>query len=141
MGSWKLEGTFEELDGVVGVNPNVGENALGFLHYTADDRVAVIIASAGRKKMAGTHRRTASVEDLAEAARTFDAYAGRFSIRAPDQIIHHIEVNSYENDVGRDFVRRAELNGDRLTLHVPSDRLANGKISRRWHVWRRIAPT
>src|SRR5262245_60232515 len=104
VGSWKLEGSFEEMDGVVSANPNIGENPTGFLHYTADDRVAVVIASAGRKKMAGNHRRTASIEDLAEAARTFDAYAGRFTLSPPDQVIHHIEVNSYENDVGRDFV-------------------------------------
>jgi hypothetical protein len=138
IGSWKLEGSYEDLDGVIGVNPNFGENPVGFLHYTAEDRVAVIIASGGRKKMAGAHRRRASVEDLAEAARTFDAYAGRFTFRAPDQIIHHIEANSYENDVGRDFVRRIELDGDRLTLHVPPDEPDAGKTSKRWHEWRRI---
>jgi hypothetical protein len=56
------------------------------------------------------------MEELAESARTFDAYAGRFSFPEPGLVAHHIEISTFQNDVGTDLVREITLDGDMLTL-------------------------
>jgi hypothetical protein len=138
LGCWRLDRTLEDRGGIVGFNPHFGENPKGLLHYLAGDRVAVTIAFSGRKTMTGLDRLHAPIEELAEAARTFDAYAGRFTLHEPDRITHHIEIASYQNYVGTDFTRRLVLEGDRLSLHVPAYE-ENGATVRRWHEWRRLA--
>lgn len=134
IGCWKLVEALWERDGRIQTNPNLGDNPVGYLHYLAEGRVAVTIALAGRKPMSGAHRRTAPPEELAESALTFDAYAGKFSLQGADRIVHHIEISSYQNDVGRDLVRRVVLEGNRLSLY-PIEFQDDG---RRWLVWERM---
>ena len=133
VGCWRLVHAVELLDSVERPNPNLGTNPTGFLHYLAEGRVAVTVSLDGRKLLSGNHRRTAPREELADAALTFDAYAGTFSLIAPDRIAHHIEISTYQNDVGTDLVRRIVLEGDRLTLYPVEYAQMN-----RWLVWERI---
>jgi len=133
VGCWRLVHAVELLDGVERPNPNLGTNPTGFLHYLAEGRVAVTVSLDGRKLLSGNHRRTAPREELADAALTFDAYAGTFSLIAPDRIAHHIEISTYQNDVGTYLVRRIVLEGDRLTLYPVEYAQMN-----RWLVWERI---
>ena len=134
IGCWKLVQALWERDGIVQTNPNMGGHPTGYLHYLREGRVAVTISLPGRKPMSGTHRRTAPREELAESALTFDAYAGTFSMPAPDRVVHHIEISSYENDVGKDLVRHAVLEDDRLSLY-PVEYQDDGV---RWLVWQRV---
>ena len=133
IGCWKLVAALWERNGEIVANPNLADPT-GYLHYLAEGRVAVTIALAGRKPMSGTHRRTAPRDELAESALTFDAYAGTFSLPGADTVIHHIEISSYQNDVGKDLVRHAVLEGDRLSLY-PVEFQDDG---RRWLVWERV---
>jgi len=133
IGCWKLIHAVELLDGIERPNPNLGTNPTGYLHYLAEGRVAVVVSLDGRKLLSGDHRRTAPREELADAALTFDAYAGTFSLIAPDRIAHHIEISTYQNDVGQDLVRRIVIEGDRLTLYPVEYAQMN-----RWLIWQRI---
>jgi hypothetical protein len=133
LGCWKLIHAVELIDGVERPNPNLGTRPTGYLHYLAEGRVAVVVSLDGRKLLSGDHRRTAPREELADAALTFDAYAGTFSLIAPDRIAHHIEISTYQNDVGKDLVRRIVLEGDRLTLYPVEYAQMN-----RWLVWQRV---
>ena len=140
LGCWKLVEAMEERGGVVHTNPNYGKNPTGFLHYLAEDRVAVVVSLAGRKLLSGGDRRKAPDEELAEAARSFDAYAGTFALLGDGHVSHRIEISTFQNDVGKDLVRRMELTGDRLTLHIPlfSDK---DQVVKRHLTWERVLPT
>ncbi|MBP7336559.1 lipocalin-like domain-containing protein [Niveispirillum sp.] len=138
LGCWQLHAAMEQRGGCTGPNPNYGSRPNGFLYYLPDGRVAVTIANDGRKPLSGTNRRMAPAEELAEAARTFDAYAGRFTLLAPDRIVHHVEVSSCQNEVGTDLVRQLSLNGDLLRLEPPPFH-ENDQTIIRWLVWRRLS--
>lgn len=139
IGCWKLARAVEERDGVIGDNPNYGEAPVGFLHYVPDDRVSVLIVMKERGLMSVPHpqRRLAPVEELADAARTFDGYAGRFVLSGPDEVTHYIEASHFQNQVGEVLVRRVVLEDDLLTLH-PTEYQASGQGVRRWLEWRRL---
>jgi hypothetical protein len=131
LGTWKLEKVWVS-DGDTVVDPAFfGENPYGVISYMPDDRMSVVITHGGRGPIPGG--RAGSDADLLEAARTFVAYAGPFSIRG-EEVVHHIETNSFPNDVGSDYVRHARLEGDTLQLSTPF----HGKTMRLF--WRRHAP-
>lgn len=136
-GCWRLERAMEERGGVERPNPTYGASPTGYLHYLPGGRVAVTIPLGERKPMSGNDRRAAPVEELADAARSFDAYAGRFSLIRGDRIVHHVEVASYQNRVGTDLERGIELEGDLLRLRIPEFD-DNGVTVRRWLEWRRM---
>lgn len=140
LGCWRLERAVEERGGVARPNPTYGAAPTGYLHYLAGGRVAVTIPLGERRRMSGNDRRAAPAEELAESARTFDAYAGRFTLIGGTRIVHHIEVASYQNHVGTDLERGIELEGDLLRLRVPEFD-DNGMIVRRWLEWRRVPTT
>lgn len=139
IGCWKLARAAEERDGIVRDNPNYGEAPTGFLHYVPDDRVAMITVMKERGLMSVPHpqRRLAPVEELAEAARTFDGYGGRFALTGADEVTHYIEASHFQNQVGEVLVRRVVLQGDLLVLH-PAEYQASGQGVRRWLEWRRL---
>jgi hypothetical protein len=138
VGCWRLERALIKRGDVITPNPIYGPNPTGFLHYLPEYRVAVTIPLGPRRLMSSTDRRGGTIEELAESARSFDAYAGRVSFIAPDKIVHHIEVNTYQNYVGTDLVRRVELDGDLLRLFIPVY-TENAVTVQRWLEWRRLA--
>ena len=135
IGCWKLVDAYEDRGGDIRPNPYVGENATGYLHYLAGNRVSLAVSLAGRKPMSVSDRRKAPAEELAESALTFDAYAGRFSFPEPGLIAHHIEISTFQNQVGTDLVREITLDGETLTL-CPV--LKQGE-PRRGLIWQRIS--
>ncbi len=137
VGCWRLERAVIKRGDVIHLNPVFGDHPIGFLHYLPEYRVAVTNQLGPRKLMSSDDRRGGTLEEMAESARTFDAYAGRFSIVEPDTIIHHIEVSTYQNYVGTDLVRRVDLNGDLLKLLMPVYE-EGGVTVRRWLEWRRL---
>lgn len=137
LGCWKLVEAMEDRGGLVRPNPNYGDNPTGFLHYLTEDRVAVVVSLAGREPLTGGDRRKAPDAELAEAARTFDAYAGSFALLGDGRVMHRIEISTFQNDVGTDLIRRVELMGDRLTLHIPMFE-HDGQIVKRHLSWERM---
>jgi hypothetical protein len=96
-----------------------------------------VIAHDGRKPLSSGSRRNAPESELAAAARTLDAYAGRFSIRDEHTVVHHLEVSSFQNDVGTDYIRSVEFVDDELHLGTPRTRVSDG-IRSMVLVWRRV---
>ena len=137
LGSWRLVRTYETIDGTESGKIPLGEGAYGVLHYLPDDRVSVLMANAGRKMMSAG-RYNSGIEETAESAKSFTAYAGRYSLEA-DTIIHHLDICLYENDHGTDYVRFAVLCGNRLTLKMPSLKTSKGHVQ--WCLeWERLVP-
>ncbi len=122
VGTWRLvsasttTSTGERSETPYGLNPE------GFLTYTGEGRIAAMISHSGRKALFSGG---GSLEEQAEAFKTFFGYAGRYTVSA-DKVTHHVEVSSIENYVGRDLVRYVKFQGDRITLVTPPTPV-NGK--------------
>ena len=110
----------------------------GFVTYTADQRVAVIITHSDRKPLSVVDRAGAPAAERADAFATLIAYAGRYRLSG-DSVIHHVEAGSVQNWVGTDLVRRVSFRGDQLVLRSPPTALA-GQVRTYELVWERVGP-
>jgi hypothetical protein len=134
VGTWKLVSTSSTASNGDRNETPYGPSPLGFLAYSADGRVTALISNGGRKSLAfggGT------LEEQAEAFKTFLAYAGRYTLTG-DKVTHHIEISSIQNYVGKDLVRSIKFQEDQITLVTPPTRM-NGKIQTVELIWQRLA--
>jgi hypothetical protein len=122
LGTWKLVSVLSLTTTAVRDEAPFGANPSGFLTYTDDGRVSVVISYGGRKHLSGLP----SPQEQAEAFKTFLAYAGRYTFDG-QQITHHVEVSSIQNFVNRDLVRTVKFEDDRIVLVAPPSSV-NGKI-------------
>jgi len=137
LGTWSLVRAFETRDGRVVDAAPLGPHPSGFIHYLEDGRMAVVIAHDGRAPLSGSSRRDAPDSELAQAARTFDAYAGPYTVRDEHTVVHHLEISSYQNDLGRDYVRTVDFIDGELHLGTPMFQVADG-LRGMYLVWRRL---
>jgi hypothetical protein len=132
VGTWKLVSassttrTGERNDAPYGASPK------GLLTY-ADGRVTALISDDGRKPLSAGG---GNLEEQAEAFKTFLAYAGRYTFDG-DKVIHHVEVSSIQNYVGKDLVRQVKFRGDQVILVTPPTRI-DGKIQTVELIWQRL---
>lgn len=135
IGTWKLISMTHEnlVTGIVA--DDYGPNPVGYLSYSPDGHMIVIITKANRKKL--TNKITASHEAI-ELLNTMTSYAGTYTIK-DKQIVHHIDVAWNPSWVNTNQVRFYKLEGNRLTLTMPpyTDPLL-GKIKVRL-VWKKLS--
>jgi Lipocalin-like domain len=105
---------------------------VGFLTYTPEDRVAVIISYGGRKPLS----LAATIEEQAEAYKTFVGYAGRYALR-DGRITHFVEISSIQSFVSKELIRIIKFEGDRITLVTPPA-VVNGKLQSVRLTWERL---
>ena len=117
VGTWKLV-TATQTDSKGETKPAFGVKPTGFVTYTAEGRMMVIITTEGRKPLSVNDRIAAPATERAEAFATMVAYAGRYSFTG-DKVVHHVEASFMPNQVGTDLVRFVKLQGDRLVLRTP----------------------
>jgi Lipocalin-like domain len=125
VGTWKLVSASSTTSKGEPGEPPFGLNPVGFLTYTGDGRVTVLISNGGRKPLSGGGG-ALTQEEQAEAFRTFFAYAGRYTFSG-DKVTHHLEISSIQNYVGRDLVRSVKFQGDQIILVAPPTPV-NGKV-------------
>lgn len=134
LGTWSLIRTYQTIDGKETGPEPLGQGAKGFIHYMTDDRMAVLMANAGRSRLTKGRYNSGEAE-TAESARSFTAYAGTFEVDG-DIIVHHLDICLYENDNGVDYIRHANLDGDKLTLRMPPVKTKRGEVQ--WSLeWQR----
>lgn len=131
-GTWRLE-RWEMVyeDGRLPECP-LGEDAEGFLIYTADGYVSASLARSRRAPL--------DQGDDSAKARAFDAYfgyAGRYAVRG-GAVIHRIAIAPNPALTGVETLRNVSLEGDRLTLSGPDFAAASPRSHR--IVWRRAEP-
>ncbi|MGA9542758.1 MAG: lipocalin-like domain-containing protein [Candidatus Sulfotelmatobacter sp.] len=133
IGTWRLvsasttTSTGERSETPYGIDP------VGLLTYTHEGRIAAMISHSGRKALFSGG---GSLEEQAEAFKTFFGYAGRYAFGG-DKVTHHVEISSIENYVGRDLVRYVKFQGDRITLVTPPTPV-NGKTLIFELIWERL---
>lgn len=117
VGTWLLQ-TWISTDSESGAVVNVfGEHPTGYLIYTAGGHMAVVLMTEGRDKLSGD-RYNSPVEERARAFSTHVAYSGTYEITS-EGIMHHVKASSFQNWVGTDQFRYAEVVGDTMTVKTP----------------------
>lgn len=136
VGAWKLVSAASTTKNGEPGDPPYGPEPAGVLTYTEDGRMSSLISYGGRKPLSIGGSSSDMQQEQAEAFKTFFAYAGRFHFTG-DKMTHHVEISSIQNYVGKDLLRHARLQGDRLILTAPPT-LVNGKIQSVELVWERL---
>ncbi len=135
-GSWKLVHWKRiSQDGSIGYP--LGEAATGTLIYTADGRMAVHMAAAGRTALDTTDPLGGTVEDRAAAYSGYLAYFGAYSV-ADGQVTHRIEASLYPNWSGAEQTRPYTHEDPSLVLRTPPTTLPDGSVVVNEMSWTRI---
>lgn len=135
VGSWRLVSTQATTpEGKVLASP-MGEHPTGFLVYTAEGRMSLLITHEGRPNLSGD-RLDSPLEERARAFSTMVAYAGSYRVDG-NRLVHHLEAASSQNWVGTDLPRTISFEGNRLKLEAPMQ-ARHGVMQRFEQVWERI---
>jgi hypothetical protein len=135
VGTWKLVSATETNERGE-IRDSYGPTPVGFLTYTADGRVSVVIADSRRKPLSAVPPPT---EEMPDAFSAFVAYAGTYTF-ADDRVTHHIEVAWVQNFANTDQVRPVKLEGDRLMLRKQGFLRGGVQVAYQELVWERLKP-
>ncbi|MGE3246523.1 MAG: lipocalin-like domain-containing protein [Beijerinckiaceae bacterium] len=120
LGCWRLVGVERE-DAVTGEQLDVGMRQSGYISYTPDGRMMVIIAR---------HKPDADDE--------ITCYAARWHVKG-EHVIHDIDLAARAPWKGTKQVRGFRFEGNRLVLSPPvSEDFLHGKVTRRSLTWERV---
>ncbi len=117
VGTWKLlSAKSTSLKG--DVDPYAfGKTPSGYMTFTAEGRMSLIMADDSRKPLSVLDRVAAPTEERAQAFATFVAYAGRYTLTG-DHLVYHVEVSSIQNWVGTDLTRIIAFKGNQLSTRT-----------------------
>ena len=108
VGTWKFL-NYVRTDPSTGKNVKIfGGHPRGWLIYTAEGRMMVIVVPENRKPLEKD-------ADRIEHHKQMVAYTGRYTL-ADGKVIHHVDVAWNEAWIGTDIVRSYNINGDRLII-------------------------
>jgi hypothetical protein len=132
VGTWKLVSASSATSGGERSEAPYGPSPSGLLTYR-DGRVTALISYDGRNSLSAGG---GSLEEQAEAFKTFFAYAGRYVFDGV-KVTHHVEVSSIQNYVGKDLIRNVTFRDDQIILVTPPTRI-NGEIQTVELIWQRL---
>jgi len=134
-GTWRLV-SFEIRSADGQVSYPFGQDAVGYIMYSEDGHMAVVLTTANRPKFAFGDILGGNTEEKVAAAESYVSYFGRYEIQG-DKVVHHIEVSFFPNWTGVDQERFFVLEGDRLSLSTPPTLLA-GMQQTAHLIWERV---
>ena len=120
MGAWSLI-SFDVDEGKGKEKPRFGPDPVGYLIYSADARMAAVLAGTHRPALKSPDGGAESEKSRSEALLNFLAYAGRYEVRG-DRVFHHVEVSVFTNLVGTTLERQFELEGRHVDDPDPTAR-------------------
>jgi hypothetical protein len=133
VGTWKLVSASSETSKGERNETPYGASPAGFLTYSREGRVTALISYDGRKSLAAGG---GTLEEQAEAYKTFLGYAGRYTLSG-NKVSHQVEVSSIQSFVGKDLIRHVDYQGERIRLTTPPTRV-DGKLQTVELVWERL---
>jgi hypothetical protein len=136
IGVWELQNWETVVDDKV-IGYPLGEKASGFLVYHPIGFMAVNISAPNRVRIPTDDPFAGDPKLLALDAKGYLSYCGPFSIVSENEVIHHVKLCSFENWVGADIRRDAQLNENTLTLST-EPRLLLGKKGIGRLTWKRV---
>jgi hypothetical protein len=141
IGVWELQ-IWETVvdDSVVGYP--LGEKASGFIAYHFIGFMSVNISAPNRVRLLTDDPFAGDPKLLALDAKGYLSYCGPFSIASENEVIHHLKLCSFENWVGTDQHRHAQLDVNKDTLILSTAPvLTQGRKGSNRLTWKRIAST
>jgi hypothetical protein len=136
VGHWELVSWTGVDDSGEGVNHG-GTHPRGDLIYLRTGRMSVQIQHDGRTAFGSRAFTAGTTEQRAAAWATYNAYAGRWSVRRDGVVIHHVEIATHPDHPGMDKERPYELEGDELVLHTQPVTTPDGREATSVLRWRR----
>lgn len=119
IGTYRLV-SVEHVSGTGEVGHPFGEHPVGYMTYSAEGYMSVIMARADRPRFAGGDILAGTAEEQADAFGTASAFVGRFELVDGGKVRYQLEVATYPNWVGTTQERQIELGADgRLVLTTP----------------------
>jgi hypothetical protein len=138
VGVWELR-SWETVAGDIVVGYPLGEKATGFIAYHPIGFMSVNISAPDRVRLPTEDPFAGAPKLLALDASGYLSYCGPFSIVSDNEVIHHLKLCSFENWVGTEQHRYAELAADNNTLTLSTaPNLFHGQKGIARLVWRRI---
>jgi hypothetical protein len=116
VGAWSLV-SFNVDEGKSAAKPRFGPDPVGYLIYSADARMAAVLAGTHRPELKSPSGTAASEGNRSEALLNSLAYAGRYEVRG-DRVFHHVEVSIFTDLMGTTLERQFRLQGDTLTIRT-----------------------
>lgn len=138
LGVWELLEVVERpVDGSA-VRLPLGERPIGLLVYTADGYMSVQLMRRGRSVPASADTADFTLEESAEMAGRYVAYAGRYDVDEGEATVTHTPaVALFPGWVGRPQLRAVQLDGDDLTLSTAGSWVSGGTPVTTRLRWRR----
>ena len=138
IGVWELQVWETVVDGNVAGYP-LGEKAFGFIAYHPIGFMSVNISAGDRVRLATDDPFSGDPKLVALDANGYLSYCGPFSVVSENEVIHHLKLCSFENWVGTDQHRHAELDltNDTLILST-APVLTHGRMGSNRLTWKRL---
>lgn len=136
IGVWELQVWETVVDNRV-VGYPLQEKATGFIAYHPVGFMSVNISAPNRVRLSTNDPFDGDSKILALDAQGYLSYCGPFSIVSEREVVHHLKFCSFENWVGTDQHRYAELKNDTLTLSTPPS-LFHGQQGIGRLTWKRV---
>jgi hypothetical protein len=109
--------SFDVDEGKGAAKPRFGPDPVGYLIYSANARMAAVLAGTHRPELKSPSGSSASEADRTQALLNFLAYAGRYEVRG-DRVFHHVEVSVFTNLMGTTLERQFAIDGDTLRIRT-----------------------
>jgi hypothetical protein len=137
IGTWKLISfEYRHKDGEVFCP--LGANAVGWLTYGADGRMAVQIMKPDRPRFTTSDFLGGTPEEKLSAYEGYIAYLGTYTVNeAAGYVVHHVEGSLFPNWIGTEQKRSFTLNGSRLVLES-APFMARGRETVGHLIWERL---
>lgn len=135
IGTWRLVSAVREERPSGEKTDLFGQEPVGFLNYSPDRRMLVLIVRGDRKRPAGY---PISMEDAAGLLRSLMSYSGTWELK-DGEVFHYVDASANEIWTGSIQQRFYRIDGDYLTLSTPvNPDPIDGKISIRSMLWERV---
>ncbi len=135
IGTWKLVSAMREEIPSGRKTAFFGQNPVGYITYTPEGRMTVLIVRGDRPRPKGP------VPSAAEAQTLFASvvsYGGTYTVNG-NEITHHVDLSWNELWTGTEQTRLVTFDGERVRLSThPSLDPIEGKLSVRTMTWERV---
>ena len=140
IGTWRLVSRVTTLSsGQQFEDKELGSKALGYLVYDETGHVFAQLMRPNRtqKEMEGCSNRIEAGANNSSNLCGYSAYFGTYTLVKEGEVVHHIEGSLAPADVGNDVHRTFAIEGNRLTIALPTT-TPDGQKATRTLIWERV---
>ena len=136
VGTWRLLNIVAVRANGDRIPSRFGKSPSGYILYDRTGHMAVQIMSSPWPAFANPEKPTP--QELEAVFNGYVAYAGTYDYDATTRTVtHHVQMSVDPDDLGKNFRRTVELEGDRVTLTVQQYRLNGEQVMLRLQ-WERV---